>query len=48
LAPFSHCSASRIFIMQPGYIPSPMIIRDHDYQFGGGEKQAGLRPLPRP
>jgi hypothetical protein len=48
LAPFSHCSASRIFIMQPGRIPSPMIIQDDDYQFGGGEKQAGLRPLPRP
>jgi hypothetical protein len=41
LAPFSHRSALRIFIMQPSCIPSPM-------QFGGGEKQAGLRPLPRP
>jgi hypothetical protein len=48
LAPFSHRSASRIFIMQPGYIPSPMVIQDDDHQFGGGEKQAGLRPLPRP
>jgi hypothetical protein len=48
LAPFSHRSASRIFIMQPGYIPSPMVIQDDDHQFGGGEKQARLRPLPRP
>jgi hypothetical protein len=48
LAPFSHRSASRIFIMQPGCSPSPMVIQDDDHQFGGGEKQAGLRPLPRP
>jgi hypothetical protein len=48
LAPFSHRSASRIFIMQPGCIPSPMVIQDDDHQFGGGEKQAGLQPLPRP
>jgi hypothetical protein len=34
--------------MQPGYIPSPMVIQDDDHQFDGGEKQAGLRPLPRP
>jgi hypothetical protein len=48
LAPFSHRLASRIFIMQPGSIPSPMVIQDDDHQFGGGEKQVGLRPLPRP
>jgi hypothetical protein len=48
LAPFSHRLASRIFIMQPGYIPSPMVIQDDDHQFGGGEKQVGLQPLPRP
>jgi hypothetical protein len=48
LAPFSHRSASRIFIMQPGCIPSPMVIQDDDHQFDGGEKQAGMRPLPRP
>jgi hypothetical protein len=48
LAPFSHRSASRIFIMQPDCIPSPMVIQDDDHQFDGGEKQAGLRPLPRP
>jgi hypothetical protein len=44
LAPFGHRSASRIFIMQPGCILSPMAIQDDDHQFGGGEKQAGLRP----
>jgi hypothetical protein len=48
LAPFSHRSASRIFIMQPDYIPSPMVIQDDDHQFSAGEKQVGLRPLPRP
>jgi hypothetical protein len=48
LAPFSHRSASRIFIRQPGYIPSPMVTQDGDHQFDGGEKQAGLRSLPRP
>jgi hypothetical protein len=48
LAPFSHRSTSRIFIMQPGCIPSPMVIQDDDHQLDGGEKQAGLRPLPRP
>jgi hypothetical protein len=34
--------------MQPGCIPSPMVIQDDDHQFDGGEKQAGLRPLPLP
>jgi hypothetical protein len=48
LAPFSHRSASRIFIRQHGCIPSPMVTQDGDHQFDGGEKQAGLRPLPRP
>jgi hypothetical protein len=48
LVPFSHRSASRIFIRQPGCIPSPVVTRDGDHQFQGGEKQAGLRPLPRP
>jgi hypothetical protein len=48
LVPFSHRSASRIFIRQPGCIPSPMVTQDGDHQFDGGEKQAGLRPLPRP
>jgi hypothetical protein len=36
LVSFSHRSASRIFIRQPGRIPSP------------GVTQAGLRPLPLP
>jgi hypothetical protein len=48
LALSSHHSASRIFIMQPGCSPSPMVIRRDDHQPCGGEKQAGLRPLPRP
>jgi hypothetical protein len=46
--PFSHRSASRIFIMQPGCILSPVVTRDGDHQPLGGEKQAGLRPLPLP
>jgi hypothetical protein len=48
LVPFSHRSASKIFIRQPGYIPLPMVTQDSDHQFDGGENQAGLRPLPRP
>jgi hypothetical protein len=48
LAPFSHRSASRIFIRQPGRIPSPVVTKDGDHQPLGGEKQAGLRPLPLP
>jgi hypothetical protein len=48
LAPFSHRSASRIFIRQPGCIPSQMVTQDGDHQFDGGEKQVGLRSLPRP
>jgi hypothetical protein len=48
LAPFCHRSTSRIFIRQPCCIPSPMVTQDGDHQFNGGEKQAGLRPLPRP
>jgi hypothetical protein len=48
LAPFSYCSASRIFIRQPGYFPSPMVTKDGDHQFDGGEKQVRLWPLPRP
>jgi hypothetical protein len=34
--------------MQPGCIPSPMVIRRDGHRPCGGEKQAGLRPLPRP
>jgi hypothetical protein len=48
LVPFSHRSASRIFIMQPGCTPSPAVTQDGDLQFDGGEKQAGPRPLPLP
>jgi hypothetical protein len=48
LVPFSHRSASRIFIRQPGHIPSPTVTQDGDHQPLGGEKQAGLRPLPLP
>jgi hypothetical protein len=48
LAPFSHRSASRIFIRKLGCIPSPMVTQDGDHQFDGGEKQAGLWSLPRP
>jgi hypothetical protein len=48
LVPFSHRSASRIFISQPGCIPSLMVTQDGDHRFGGGEKRAGLRPLPLP
>jgi hypothetical protein len=48
LAPFNHRSASRIFIRQPGRIPSPVVTQDGDHQPLGGEKQTGLRPLPLP
>jgi hypothetical protein len=48
LVPFSHRSASRIFIMQPGYIPSPVVTQDGDLQFDGEGKRTGLRPLPLP
>jgi hypothetical protein len=48
LVPFSHRSASRIFIRQPGCTPSPVVTQDGDHQPLGGEKQAGMRPLPLP
>jgi hypothetical protein len=48
LVPFSHRSASRIFITQPGCIPSLVVTQDGDHQLDGGEKQAGLQPLPLP
>jgi hypothetical protein len=48
LVPFSHRSASRIFIRQPDCIPSPVVTQDSDHQPLGGEKQAGLRPLSLP
>jgi hypothetical protein len=48
LVPFSHRLASRIFIMQPDCIPSPVVTQDGDHQPLGGEKQAGLRSWSRP
>jgi hypothetical protein len=48
LAPLSHCSASRIFIMQPGCTPPLAVTHDGDLQFDGGGKRAGPRPLPLP
>jgi hypothetical protein len=48
LVPFSHRSASRIFIMQPGHIPLPVVTQDGDLQLDGREKRTGLRPLPLP
>jgi hypothetical protein len=48
LVPFSHRSASRIFIMQPGCTPPPVVTQDGDLQLDGGGKRAGLRPLPLP
>jgi hypothetical protein len=37
LVPFSHRSTSRIFIRQPGCIPSPVVTQDGDHQFDGGD-----------
>jgi hypothetical protein len=48
LVPFGHRSASRIFIMRPGCIPSPVVTRDGDHQPLDGERQAGLRSWSRP
>jgi hypothetical protein len=48
LVPFSHRSASRIFIRQPGRIPLPVVTQDGDHQFDGGEKRAGLQSWSRP
>jgi hypothetical protein len=38
LVPFSHRSASRIFVRQSSCFPSPVITQDGDHQFQGGEK----------
>jgi hypothetical protein len=46
--PFSHRSASRIFISQPGCIPSLVVTQDGDHQPLGGEKQVGLRSWSHP
>jgi hypothetical protein len=48
LVPFSHRSASSIFIMQPGCTPPPAVTQDGNLQLDGGGKRAGLRPLPLP
>jgi hypothetical protein len=48
LVPFSHRSASRIFIRQPDRIPSSAVTQDGDHQFDGGEKRARLRSWSRP
>jgi hypothetical protein len=48
LVPFSHRSASKIFIRQLGCIPSSVITQDGDHQFDGGEKRARLQPPPLP
>jgi hypothetical protein len=48
LALFSHRSASRIFIMQPGCSPPPVVTQDDDRRPRGGEERAGTWPLPCP
>jgi hypothetical protein len=48
LVPFSRRSASKIFIMQPGCTPPPVVTQDGDHQLDGGEKRTGLLPPPRP
>jgi hypothetical protein len=40
LVSFYHHLASRIFIMQPGCSPPPMVTQKNDHQPRGGEKQA--------
>jgi hypothetical protein len=46
LALFSHRSASRIFIMQPGCSSPPVVTQNDDRQPCGGEERAGLWPPP--
>jgi hypothetical protein len=41
LVPFSHRSASRIFIMQPGRIPSPAVTQDGDLSSMAGKSESG-------
>jgi hypothetical protein len=48
LALFSHCSASRIFIMQPGCSPPPAVTQDDDRRPCGGEERVGPWPPPYP
>jgi hypothetical protein len=42
LVPFSHRSASRIFITQPGCSPPLVVTQDGDLQLLDGERQTGL------
>jgi hypothetical protein len=44
----AHRSALRIFIMQPGCSPSPVVTQDDDRQPCHGEERAGPWPLPCP
>jgi hypothetical protein len=46
LVPFSHRSASRIFIMQPGRTPPPAITQDGDLRLDGGESEPGCGLCP--
>jgi hypothetical protein len=48
LVPFSHRSASRIFITQPGCTPPLVVTQDGDLQPLDGERQAGLWSRSRP
>jgi hypothetical protein len=48
LALFSHRSASRIFIMQPGCSSPPVVTQNDDCQPCGGEERAGPWPPPYP
>jgi hypothetical protein len=41
LVPFSHRSASRIFITRPGCIPSPVVTQDGDHQPWMGRSKSG-------
>jgi hypothetical protein len=45
---FSHRSASRIFIMQPGCSPPPAVTQDDDRRPRGGEERAGPWPPTYP
>jgi hypothetical protein len=48
LALFSHRSASRIFIMQPGCSSLPVVTQNGDRRPCGGEERDGLWPPPCP
>jgi hypothetical protein len=59
LSPLEESNFAEVGTFQPSFgfkdfhqaaqrIPSLMVTQDGDHQFDGGEKRAGLRPLPRP